>query len=1308
MELCPLLRKWSLFVVFCFILWAGQFSCRNDGASDGQKSIVDGATADRVAKQTLDKKTKTSHEIDVAGDIGPANVASSGKAPTADSQTADSQTADSQSDRQALQPSGSGPTLFEKLDSVNIGVDFVHRWKPRTDYERTLLKTAFTGGGVCLGDYDRDGYCDVLLTSPHGGGRLYRNLGHFHFEDATDDARLEFGDAWLTGATFVDVNGDHWQDLVVCAYNSPNFLFVNNGDGTFRNQADTAQLGFVGASIKTTFADYDLDGDLDAFLVTNRREPDRPVKIKYEGSQGKYRVAEQHSELALVINLPNGEQKFTKAGQRDHLFQNQLAETGHLTFRDVSAPAGMVGAYHGLDATWWDYNGDHYPDLYVANDFTDPDQLWKNNGDGTFSNVLNRAVPSTPWFCMAATPGDLNNDGRLDLFTTDMAGTTHYRQKKAMGSMDAVAWFLDTAEPRQFMRNALFINTGTERFLEVAQMAGVASSDWSWSVQIADFDNDGWEDIFVTNGFPRDYMDSDFNVRLIQQGQQANPFAWHQAPELREENIAFRNLGDLSFEKVGKAWGLSEIGVSFGAAVGDLDNDGDLDIVVNNYDAAPSFYRNTSTADRLSVRLHQPGLNPDGLGAKVEVKTDSGTQTRYLANGSGFMSANEIGVWFGLGDPTSASETAVSELKVTWSDGTETTRTDLKAGFAYSVDKTSGTRSASKTATVAEPMFVESDLHADVRHEETPFDDFRLQPLLPNKLSQLGPGMACADVNGDRRDDLYIGGAAGFPGTLRLRTSEGRFRDVIVAALLADAKCEDMGSLFVDVDSDGDRDLYVVSGGVEAEVGAEELRDRLYLNQGVSPNGDVILVRSNDLLPDLRDSGGPVTAADFDRDGDLDLFVGGRVVPGAYPTSPSSRLLVNDKGHFTDGTASRAPELASAGMVTGAVWSDIDADGWIDLILTTEYGPIRVFANQKGQLRDISTKAGTATLLGWWNGIAAGDVDADGDIDFAVSNLGWNTKYHPSVEKPQQIYFADFDKSGSRRIVEAKQGAVAKQPDEIALLPVRGLSCSSNAMPFVRKKFPSFHAFAVASLADIYGAKELEDAFRVEANTASSGLLVNRGDGQFEFRELPRLAQVAPGFGIGLLYANDDDVLDLFIAQNFYTPQRETGRMAGGVGQLLLGAGDGTFDVVASDVSGLVIPGDAKSLAVVDLDDDGRQDLVVGQNDAPLRSFLNVRGRSVVRVRLRGPDGNQDAIGARIRIDRQPVGSAATIHGEATRNSQTWEVTMGQGYLTQQPAEVALPASSDRPISIVVTWPDGTESRHAIQCGQPIAVVRRP
>jgi hypothetical protein len=635
--------------------------------------------------------------------------------------------------------------LYEKLDAEGIGIDFVHLWKPSSPQEELLQKTGFTGGGIALGDYDHDGLCDLYFTRPHGGGRLYRNLGGFKFADATESAGLAMEGSWCIGASFGDLNNDGLLDLYVCAYGSENRLYLNRGDGTFLERARACGLHLMGANVKMAFADYDLDGDLDAYLVTNRREPIGRPKIEYEGSPGSYTVKERYRELVSVINLPNGEQKFTKAGQFDHLFKNLLMETGELRFADVSQSAGIAGPDHGLDVTWWDYDADGYPDLYVSNDFTDPDKFYRNRGDGTFENILGSALPHTPWFSMGSATGDLNNDGRLDLIVADMSATSHYREKISMGAMDAVAWFLDTADPRQYMRNAVYLNTGTSRFLEAAHLTGLASSNWTWSMKIADLDEDGFEDVFATNGFPFDYLNSDFAAGLAKSGRASDPSAWREAPRLPEKNLAFRNDGDYGFQKMGQAWGIDQLAISFGAGLGDLDGDGDLDLVVNNFSSPPSIFRNRSARHhRIKIRLQGTRSNRSGLGSLVRVTTVSGLHVRFVNGGGGFMSSDEPGVVsLGLGD-----QDRISHLSVHWPSGVRQEFENLAADRFYLItEPTAGAPAAPRTP--ISPLFEKSEMLAAARHVERPFDDFALQPLLPNKLSEFGPSMAWGDLDGE-------------------------------------------------------------------------------------------------------------------------------------------------------------------------------------------------------------------------------------------------------------------------------------------------------------------------------------------------------------------------------------------------------------------------------------------------------------------------------------------------------------------------------------------------------------------------------
>ena len=849
---------------------------------------------------------------------------------------------------QVRSKSESAATLFQKVDAAESGIDFAHQWKPKDRYEAQLLKTGFTGGGVCVGDYDGDGLADIYFTRPHGGGRLYHNQGNFQFQDVTESAGVVSPNDWTTGATFIDVNNDGHLDLWVCAYHSNNHLFLNQGNGTFKDVTFAAGLARFGANVKMVFADYDLDGDLDAFLVTNRLEPKEEVQIRYVGSAGNYDVAPEHQELAMVINLPSGEQKFAKAGQFDVLFKNELAETGLLKFTDVTKQANISGNFHGLDATWWDYNADGYPDLYIANDFTDPDQFLKNNGDGTFSDVTLTAVPHTPWFAMGAAFGDLNNDSKLDLLTTDMSGTTHYREKMAMGSMESVAWFLDAVEPRQYMRNALYINTGTDRFIEAAHLAGLASSDWTWSVKVADFDNDGQEDVFTTNGFTRDYLNSDFNEQLKQQGSQQNTLAWYEAPELKERNIAFRNLGELKFANESAAWGLDELGICFGAATGDLDGDGDLDLVLNNFDSPVSVFRNQSQQyHSLRISLQGTQSNRSGIGAKVTVQSDSKTWIRYHNPGNGFLSANEDVLHFGLGDVQQ-----IRSIQVAWPSGVIQTISDVAADQHVSIVEPSEPASSVTPSLRPESLVKRTDLLANATHRERPFDDFLRQPLLPNRMSQWGPGLAAGDLDHDGDTDVVLGGAAGQATQVWLQDA-GRFQSLGSDALAQHADQEDMGMLIADFDGDGDQDLLVASGGVECDANDPLLADRMYWNQ-LTETGELSFRYDADALPKDNFSSGPVAAADFDRDGDVDVFVGSRVVPHEYPVTPTSRLLQNQGNSFTNVTA-EVPGLAKTGMVTSAVWTDTNNDGWLDLVLALDYGAIRIFRNQAGQLQDATS-----------------------------------------------------------------------------------------------------------------------------------------------------------------------------------------------------------------------------------------------------------------------------------------------------------------------------------------------------------------
>ena len=1160
-----------------------------------------------------------------------------------------------------------GEALFEALPAGRTGIDYGMHW----DDPASVLKEFIflnPSGGICAGDYDDDGLPDLYITSPSGGNRLYRNTGGFKFEDVTKAAGVSDPGFWGTGASFVDIDDDGDLDLYACGYTRPNKLYINDGTGRFVDRAAEVGLDFNGGSMMMSFTDIDNDGDLDGYLATTAVAPppgtDFRVKFVPRESDGKEIpvVIPELSEYWEILIKPGDKAQRVEAGQRDRLFRNDGGQ-----FVDVSRVAGIKGAYFTLSSTWIDYDADGDADLYVSNDFTGPDMLYRNRGDGTFEDVAREAVPHTPWFSMGSDVGDLDNDGLLDLFASDMSASSHYREKVMMGNMDDMGWFLEWPEPRQYMRNALLLNSGTGRFREAAFLAGLASTDWTWTPRIEDYDQDGRADIYVTNGVMRDNMNSDlsdYSRKNLQPGTPEYARFWLEKPLRKEKNMAFRNLGDLKFKSAGAEWGLEHLGVSFGAASADFDGDGDPDLAVSNAGEPVTLYRNrVADTHRVVIKLMGRASNRDGLGATITVTTAMGKQTRFVTAARGWLSASDTAACFGLG-----SARTIDRIEILWPGGTRQLLTDLEADHYHLITEPVG--QPDPPADSALPvLFERSDHLSTAIHREQPFDDFSRQPLLPNKLSRQGPCVAWGDLDGDGDEDFFLGGSRGYPGQIHFNGGDGRFSVGEVEALAADAGAEDLGALFFDADSDGDRDLFVASGGVEEAEGHVSYRDRLYLNDGrggFSP-------AEKGALPDFRTSSGPVAAGDFDRDGDLDLFVGGRVVPGSFPLAPPSHLLINTDGTFVPAGPEQFPGADKVGMVTGALWSDVDDDGWSDLLLTVEWGPVRYFRNEEGALVDRTAESQLADRLGWWNGIAGGDIDGDGDLDYLVTNNGLNSKYKASPESPELIYYGDLDGSGKSHLVEAKYDTEGR------LLPRRGFSCSRDAMPFLDAKLETFHNFASAVLDDIYSDLRLSKSLRREANVLESGILVNDGSAVFTWRSLPRIAQIAPSYGVVLEDLDGDGDLDAVLAQNSFSPQRETGRMDGGLGQVLLNDGGGQFTPVAPVASGVEVPGAGKSLSVVDLNTDGRLDLVFGINEEPVMTFLRRGGKLPLRVRLVGTKGNPQAVGARVRL------------GHQLREQQ-----VGGGYSTRSGGLLCF-ARPGRDMELSIRWPDGSESTHQVR-----------
>ena len=1080
---------------------------------------------------------------------------------------------------------------FTRIDSSASGIEFRNALKPEHIKNYLLL-----GAGVTVGDYDADGLPDIFLCSQDGANKLYRQSAPWKFKDVTGAAGITAQKGWSSGAAFADVDNDGDLDLFVCNKGNHNELYRNQGDGTFKGGYVQQKNPAGAAPTMAAFSDYDRDGDLDLYLTKTRllslQEMFGYQIALVKDSEGNWQPHSKYgNEFEVIDGIPR------ELGSEDQLFENVgLTKSGIPRFIDVTEKSGIISAHeHGLAAVWWDANDDNWPDLYVSNDFHTPDHLYLNQHDGTFKEVTREAVPYTSWSSMGSDFADINNDGMIDYLSTDMSATTHFKQKTMMGAMIDTQWFLDNLEPRQYMRNVMLVNTGTGKFLDCAQLAGIDSTDWTWSAVFGDLDNDGLEDVFFTNGIERNVNDSDLAVRMNASKEEGATFQQLQqllaaTPRHAERNLAFRNNGDLTFENTSSSWGLDLNSVSHGAVLSDLDRDGDLDLVVNNMNDPVAIYRNDlagpgTGSSGMLISLRGTRSNHFGLGARVVATTPAATHTRIITSSRGYMSGAEPVAHFGLG-----KENVVKSLAVHWPSGTVQTFADLAVGKHYTITEPENDAAEQPAETQVTPTLSDiSDRSGiDFVHRENDYDDFADQPLLPNRMSRFGPALAVGDCNGDKRDDVYLGGAAGQSGALFLQRQNGTFSRGTQAAFESDAAHEDTAASFVDIDGDGDLDLYVVSGGASFDAGASNYQDRLYVNGG---NGKFKAAQG--ALPAILTSGSCVAAADYDKDGDQDLFVGSRLVPKKYPHSSPSTLIVNGRD------ATRVVKL-DLGMVTAATWADVDGDTFEDLLVTTEWGTPVVMRNNRGVLENATSQSGLSEYTGWWNGIAVRDVDADGDIDFVATNFGLNTKYHASEKSPALLYAGDFEGDGTMHIVEAST-------KENRILPVRGKSCSTNAMPHLAERFKTYSAFANASLMEIYTPEKIESAQTLSATTLASMLFINDGGGRFTGTPLPTLAQLTPGFGVALEDINHDGMIDCIIAQNFFHPQRETGRMNAGLGVLLRGDGRGGFSEVWPAESGLQFRDDARSISFFQGDESGPT-IVIGVNGGRPR-VLQARAR---------------------------------------------------------------------------------------------------
>ncbi len=1156
-------------------------------------------------------------------------------------------------------------TLFVALNPEESGIQSEIKQNPEHPYS-FFYNSGLEASGIAVGDVDNDGLPDLFLASSPGGNRLYRQVSPLKFKDITQGSGLEKDNAWGRGASIIDIDNDGDLDIYVANYGQENSLYINTGkEGDtvkFVERAKESGLNTIDASLMPSFCDYDKDGDLDLYLITNEYRlppnltPPDPKKMIGKGPEGKPALIPPYDKVfkLLVKQTPKGPMiKWDKIGRPDYLYRNN----GDGTFEDVTQNAGIIpGDGRGLSATWWDYNDDGLPDLYVGNDWGDRDYLYHNNGDGTFRDAIEEAVPYTTMFSMGADAGDLNNDGRVDFILADMSGTTHYKRKISMGSMEAsTTEFMLKARPPQNMRNVVFYNTGTRRLLESAYLVGMANSDWTWSVKIDDLNNDGRSDVFFTNGMEQ-------NIREIEDGTEKTKT---EAQNLRKENnLVFKNLGNYKFSESGKDWGLDHFGFSLAAVNCDFDRDGDIDVFVMHRDEPPILYKNTSKDSGTLIKLNGTKSNRNGIGTKVTIETDSGTFVKQINVARGYLSSDEAIAHFGI-----TNETEINRLAVHWPSGINQEFKGLEGGKIYEITESANNSLASVNDNKDKALFKINTSLSGVRHKELNYDDFEHQPLLPNKLSQLGPGIAVGDIDNDGDEDFILGGAKGSLTQILKNKGDGNFSKP--ETIEGSMNFEDMGLLLADTEGDGDLDLIAVSGGVESS--GALLQDRLYINDG---NGNFLLA-PNTYLPVDTDSGGPIATADIDRDGDLDIFIGGRVIGKKYPTAPRSRLLINVDGKFQEAAKEMAPSLSSLGLVTGATFTDINDDGWQDLIIAREWGPITYLQNEKGKFNDLTKESGLEKISGWWNGVNTADLDLDGDIDIVASNFGINTKYHASDDHPVLLYYGKFG-TDQMRLVEAEY-------ENGQLFPVRGKSCSTRAIPHLAERFNTFHSFALAELNQVYTPKEMEDSLKFSITELNSGVLINDGNGKFSFQELPKVAQVAPCFGIVIEDMNGDGFPDLFLAQNFYHPQVETGRMSGGMSLMLTGNGDGTFEALWPHQSGIIISSDAKSASKTDLNGDSLPDILISSNDGPMTSYItdaDVNNANKIRVVLKGEKGNVRAIGAKV----------TATYSDSSKHSK--EVQAGTGYLSQSTPHLFFGAKGKTLQSLKVRWPDGKVTDH--------------
>jgi hypothetical protein len=1172
-------------------------------------------------------------------------------------------------------PSVSGK-LFDRLGPEATGLDAVNRIVP--DHANAhLYATGMGGGSLAVGDVDRDGRLDIFVAGGAGPNVLYRQTGPMKFTDITAGAGplLDGGTSWATGCAMVDIDADGDLDIFVCNYESPCQLFINTGRGPdgspvfFREAAGVSQLNITDACAVPFFCDYDRDGDLDLYIVTGRVEDPAgyPEKLAVEMTDGVPALKKEAQRYYEPVTA-NGGKTWTPvpAGRPDYLLRNEgLTPEGTVYFRDISQAAGITARGEGEGAVWWDADGDGWMDLYVSNAGHAADVLYHNQRNGGFLTATPEQLSVLPWHGSAAAVGDFNGDALPDLF----AGGMGYPRRADRCLTELLSNDTERAQalfssPPQEERSALFLNSGAARFAECAWLGGVARTGAVRGAQWLDADHDGRQDLFLLHGQARRFGDPAISAPGVKTGKRL--WDLYAKGELQKEPLmAMRNTGGLKLEDVSDEWGLGQSFAGSALAAADFDSDGDLDLLVLAYDEAPVIYRNGVVKQNvLTIRLLGPPANPYAIGTILTAKGDKGSRWQQIMPCNGGRGQGDTVVHFSLG-----SDPVIQELLIRWPTGAEQRVTSLIGGNAYALNYPARPQPAPEAAP-RETFFTKVPALERIRHTDMSSREFTAQTLLPFTNATAGPALAWTDADGDGDYDLFTGGGAGGAGRLRLNDGQGRMVLEWCQPLEDDAASGvvDAGAVWFDADADGDVDLFVAGGSTSHKGSSPVQRDRLYLNDGKGQ----LFSCSADVLPQDGQASSIVCVADYDHDGDFDIFTGARALPGDYGSVPGCQLLRNDStGGIVQFTSAAAEmDLRVSGMVTSAVWTDLDNDTWPDLVIACDWGPVRIFLNRVGKrLEEVTSKSGMEKMSGWWQSVVSADVNGDGSMDLIVGNAGANSAHRAPVTafsvRPEGVATPVF-------LMTEKFGN--------ALYPERSPAAIAAAIPPLNAKYPRYADLAAATAADVAGKEGLDSAVKLEAAVLESGVFINTPAGErqppkFVFHPLPMEAQLAPVFGIAVTDFDGDGDQDLVLAQNSRNSPPGEGARDGGLCAFLLNDGKGNFSTMSPAQSGLVFSGEYRACTVADLNFDGRPDVVMSAWRDGLAGFINTGPRTAPILRVNLPPAL--APGVRVTVERTGV------------PNQTAEYAAGGGWLSQSaPALFFGLGSGPRKGVVTVRWPD--------------------